>query len=70
MRKIIKVKLTNEYPDWPLLRQTPSSSGILGDYHFFVNQDIPECDYWVVIDSLLKTEETICPPENKILLTG
>lgn len=68
--KIIKVKLTTEHPHWPLLRQTPSSSGILGNYQFFINQDISECDYWVVIDGLLKVEETTCSPENIILITG
>jgi hypothetical protein len=70
MEKIIKVKLTHEHPNWPFLRQTPNLSGIWGNYHFFINQDIQECDYWVVYDGMLKTEETICPSENIILVTA
>ncbi|MBD2655390.1 hypothetical protein H6G45_18255 [Synechocystis sp. FACHB-383] len=66
---MIKVKVTTQHPNWPLLRQTPNSSGIWKDYQFFINQDINECDYWIVCDGLLKEETVRCPYENTILVT-
>ena len=67
---MIRIKLSTPNPDFPLIRQTPGSKGIWGDYAFFINQDIVECDYWIVFDALGKTEKTVCLPENIILFTG
>lgn len=67
---MIRVKITNKFPEWPLLRQTPGSKGIWGEYQFFVNDDTIDCDYWVVYDSLSKIEVARCPKQNVILLTG
>lgn len=67
---MIKIKLTTPFPEWPLVRQTPGSKGIWGDCQFFVNQDIEECDFWVVYEGLFKPEKTVCSPENTILITS
>ncbi|PSF36743.1 hypothetical protein C7H19_12295 [Aphanothece hegewaldii CCALA 016] len=67
---MINVKLTFPFPDWPILRQTPNGSGTWENYQFFVNQEIEECDYWVVFDQLLQKEQTKCSPENIIFITG
>lgn len=68
---MIKIKLTTSFTGWPLLvRQTLGSKGIWGNCQFFENQDVKECDFWVVYEGLLKLERTICPPANTILITG
>lgn len=67
---MIKIKLSTPNPDFPLLRQTPDSAGIWGNCVFYINQDIEECDYWIVYDALSKNEKTKCPKENIILFTG
>lgn len=56
--------------DWPILQQTPASSGIWENCEFFVNSPIPECDYWVVLDDVQYPETTICPNGNTLLITG
>lgn len=66
---MFKIKVSYPYPNWPLLQQTPNSSGIWGDCQFFINQDIKDCDYWVVLDGLLKTESAMCPKANTLLIT-
>ncbi|GHH98048.1 glycosyltransferase family 10 domain-containing protein [Neobacillus kokaensis] len=66
----IKVKISNSFPHEPLLRQTPGSKGIWGNCQFFLNENIQECDYWIVYQGLTKEERTKCPPENVILITG
>jgi Glycosyltransferase family 10 (fucosyltransferase) C-term len=66
---MIKIKLTTESPDWPLIRQTPGSEGIWGNCQFYVNQDVEKCDYWVVCNGLVSTESTICPIENTMIIT-
>lgn len=64
---MIRVKLTMPY--WPIERQSPNHSGIWDNCHFIINQQVSECDYWVVCESLINPEETLCPKENTILIT-
>lgn len=67
---MIRVKLSTNFPDWPLVRQTPGGAGIWNDCRFFINEDIDECDFWVVYDDVLRPETTRCPPGNTLLITG
>lgn len=67
---MIHVKLSTNFPEWPLIRQTPDRSGVWGDCRFFINEDIDECDFWVVYDDVLRPETTRCPPGNTLLITG
>ena len=64
----IKVSIPNSAP--PIIRQTPDSSAKWGDYCFYINTDVEECDYWFVLDELNNIERTICPLENIVLITG
>ena len=65
-----KIKVSTSFPDWPLIRQTPGSKGIWEDAQFFFNSEAGEYDAWIVYDDVLSTEETVCPKENIILITG
>lgn len=67
---MLRIKLTTPFPEWPLERQTPNSKGVWGNCKFFINQDVTECDFWIVYDNLLVPEITYCPPNNTILITG
>ena len=67
---MLKIKVSTAFPEWPLIRQTPASKGVWGDCKFFINQNIDECDYWVVYDGLLTAETVNCPTENTVLITG
>ena len=67
---MITIKLSTPFPEWPLLRQTPSSSGIWGDCIFSLNQSIRECDFWVVYDDILEPERIFCNQQNTILITA
>lgn len=67
---MIKVKISTPLRDWPLLRQTSQSKGIVSNYHFFVDDHIDqEYDFWVVYDDLLTVEEAYCSKGNIILIT-
>lgn len=69
----MKIKLSVGYKaEQRLLNQTPNACGIWEGCEFLINQDVEECDAWVVLQSskgLLKRETTKCPPENLILIT-
>ncbi|PZR40048.1 MAG: hypothetical protein DI538_05160 [Azospira oryzae] len=66
---MIKVKLT--YPfNWPIVKQTPHRSGKWGDCVFYINQDVEECDFWVVFEGLERNERTKCNPANTLLVTA
>lgn len=67
---MIKIKISTDSPDWPLIRQTPGSSGAWEDCLFFVNQDVDECDWWFVCENLSKSEATMCPPGHIIFITA
>jgi hypothetical protein len=68
--RLLRVKVSTNFPEWPLILQTPSRSGVWGDCRFYINDPIDECDYWVVYEGLLKAETTACPPDNVVLITG
>ncbi|MBK5305885.1 MAG: hypothetical protein JJD92_04275 [Frankiaceae bacterium] len=65
----VLVKVTTEHPDWPLLRQTPGSSGTWGRYRFAVNEPVEECDYWVVFEGLPAPETVQCRSGATLLVT-
>lgn len=70
MKQEIIVKLSNPFPEWFLERQTPGCKRIWNNCKFFINQDIDECDYWVVFEGLINPETTLCPGKNIIFITG
>lgn len=70
LQPMLNIKLTTSFPEWPVLRQTPQSLGIWDHCHFSLNQDIRECDFWVVYEGLMRPEKVLCPPENSIFITG
>jgi hypothetical protein len=41
-----------------------------GECKFFINEEIDECDFWVVYDDVVRPETTRCPPGNTLLITG
>jgi hypothetical protein len=67
--EMLKVKISTRVPHEPIIRQTPGSQGIWRNCRFFINEEVEECDYWVVYDGLQHEESTLCPPEKTILLT-
>lgn len=66
---MIKVKVSTSSPHIPHVKMTPDSSGIVGNFQFFIDQDVKEVDWWVVADNFPKKESVICPKENTILIT-
>lgn len=69
-KEMIRVKISTDSPAWPLIRQTPGSTGIWDNCVFFVNQEVDECDWWFVYEDLTQPESTICAEENIIFITG
>lgn len=66
---MIKVKVTTPSPLVPLIKMTKGSQGIVGNYQFFVDTDVPDADWWVVVHGLHEDKTTLCPKENTILIT-
>jgi len=64
------VKFDNQVSGYPWGRQTPSGSYQWGDYRFVFDQDLEECDYWVVEEMLPRATTCSCPPEHTVFLTG
>ena len=69
---MIKVKLTvnADLVEYPQIRQTPGRRGVWSDCRFFINQEVPECDWWVVYDDLPRPEQARCPQRNTLLIVG
>lgn len=65
-----RVKLSTNFPDIPVLAQTPGGAGEWGDVRFELNRTVPECDLWVVYEGLLGPETAACPPGATVLITG
>jgi len=71
IKEIIKIKLSTNLPNFIFNRLSPGEKNVWGNCHFFINQDnIKECDFWIIYDCLPKIEKAKCPPGNTILITG
>ena len=67
--KIIKLSINSSKES--VLRQTPNNDGVWGDYRFIVNEEVDECDYWVVYSKgMKKNEVTKVYPGNMIFIAG
>jgi hypothetical protein len=65
-----RIRLTNTFPDWPLLRQTPVNAGSWRDCQFHLNSDLAEADYWVVYGDLPEDQTCACAVESVIYICG
>jgi len=61
---MIKVKITMGNSGFPAQTQLPHMQPYWKDCQFFVNQEIAECDFWIVWGTMSKKESVICPKEN------
>ena len=62
------IKLSTNY-DHPLAQQAPGGLAIWKGATFHINQDIDACDAWVVHEGLMRSEVTLCPASQVLLLT-
>lgn len=73
---MITVKVSTVAPEWDWIRQTPNNDGVWNNVRFvFDNASIndastKECDYWIVYENMIKSENALCPQENTILITA
>lgn len=63
------IKISTSYHH-PLARQTPGGRLAWKDATFCINEDVAECQAWVVHEALVKAETTRCPADQVILLAG
>jgi hypothetical protein len=54
----------------PLLLQTPGGCGQWKDATFILNEEVAECDAWIVYEGLFGKETTHCPANQVMLITG
>lgn len=54
----------------PLLLQTPGGRGQWKDATFFLNEEVAECDAWIVYEGLFGKETTRCPADQVLLITA
>jgi hypothetical protein len=65
------VRLTTPSASWPLVMQTPGSSGEWDDVSFLVDRSgTLEADAWVVYEEVPEETTTLCPPDRTLLITG
>ena len=54
------VKLTTNFPEEPIIRQTPGRRGRWDDFEFRINDpDTRECDAWVVLEGLIREDTAL-----------
>ncbi len=67
---LLKIKISTGSGGLPFLKQLKSFNSIWNNCQFFINQDIPECDFWVVYGGLGKEEHTSCPANGTLFITN
>jgi len=53
-----------------LNRQTPGRKGIWNNCVFKINEDVEECDFWVVYEEAARTETSKCPHNGTLFIAG
>lgn len=67
---MIKIKVSTNFPDFPIERQTPDFLAEFNGVKFYINQEIDDFDYWVVYNDLLDDGIGCCPKGGLILFTA
>lgn len=65
-----KVKFIHNFPDFPILRQTPGYSSKWGNYEFFLDRVSEDYDFLVVFSYQPEEIRIKCSRENTIFVTG
>ncbi len=68
-KNIFKIKISTAGGGKPFIKQLPSLNPVWGNCEFYINEDIDECDLWVVYGGLEKEEGTKVAKENIVLIT-
>jgi len=67
--KLVKLSINSSKES--VYRQSPNNDGIWGQYKFIVNEEIEECDFWVVYSKgERKSDASKVAPENIIFISG
>lgn len=69
------IKLTHpaiwlKFGHWGYENLTPNNSNQWGEYKFEINNDIKECDFWVIHGDLDKAETVNCSKQNILFVTN
>jgi hypothetical protein len=61
---MIPIRLEYPYLNWPIFRQTPKESGQWENYAFNLNQNVENCEAWIVYSYLDKpfVTQDVCGP--------
>lgn len=62
------VKLTTPWPH-DYYNKTPQGKGNFGVFRFEIDNEIDDCDFWIVWGDLRHKQSAKCPPENIFYLT-
>lgn len=63
-----RVKVSHPWVQWPFQRQSPGGSGVWQGCRFFLNEQVPEADAWLVLEDLARPETCRIPPGRAVLL--
>ena len=64
---MINVKLSCPPQIWNFKKYFPNDNFIWGDYKFFLNQDVSECDYWLILGDIVNDIESVIVPPNNVI---
>lgn len=64
-----KIKISTINGGKPFIKQLPSLKPVWGNCEFYINENIEDCDMWVVYGGLEKSETTKVPEHMTIFIT-
>ena len=64
---MIKVKLSCPPQNWNFKKYFPNDVFEWGDFKFFLNQNIKECDYWFILGNIVDDIESVAVPSNNVI---
>lgn len=64
-----KIKISFGFDGKPFIKQLKSFNSVWDNCQFFINENINECDFWIVYGDTKEKESVICCPSNTLLIT-
>ena len=64
---MIKIKLSCPPEIWNFGKYFSNDNYEWGEYKFYLNQDIVECDYWLILGDIVNDRESVVVPVNNVI---
>ncbi|MCC7160290.1 hypothetical protein IT399_00975 [Candidatus Nomurabacteria bacterium] len=69
-KNLVKIKISTGTNGKPFIKQLKNFNPVWDNCQFFINENIPECDLWVIHDEIMEKESVLCPKNSTLFISA